>query len=265
VSPSPSIVWFRDDLRVADNPALRAAADRGEPVIAVYLLDEVSREVRPLGGASRWWLHHSLRELSEALGGRLVLRRGAAEEVIPALVRETGAGAVFWNRRYGASRAIDARLKERLRSDGLEVSSFAANLLAEPWQVQTEQGAAYQVYTPFWRALQQRPMREPLPAPDGLETAEAEGDALDDWGLLPTRPDWAAGLREAWTPGERDAQRRLDDFARGILQHYDRRDHPAEDVTSRLSPSLRFGEVSPAQVWHRLHGALDAPARRNAP
>jgi deoxyribodipyrimidine photo-lyase len=265
VSPSPSIVWFRDDLRIADNPALRAAAERGEPVVAVFVLDEVSPEVRAYGGASRWWLHHSLRELSEALGGRLVLRRGAAEEVIPALVREHGAGAVFWNRRYGASRAIDARLKERLRADGLEVSSFAANLLAEPWQVQTEQGSAYQVYTPFWRALQQRPMREPLPAPDDLQAVAADGDDLDDWKLLPTRPDWAAGLREAWTPGERDAHRRLDEFARGILQHYDRRDHPAEDVTSRLSPSLRFGEVSPAQVWHRLHGALDAPARRNAP
>lgn len=265
MSASPSIVWFRDDLRVADNPALRAAADRGGAVIAVFVLDEVSPEVRAYGGASRWWLHHSLRELSEALGGRLVLRRGAAEDVIPALVRETGAGAVFWNRRYGASREIDARLKERLRSDGVEVTSFAANVLAEPWQVQTEQGTPYQVYTPFWRALQQRPIREPLPAPEALEPAPADGDALDDWQLLPTRPDWAAGLRAAWTPGERDAHRRLDDFARGILQHYDRRDHPAEEVTSRLSPSLRFGEVSPAQVWHRLHGALDPAARRNAP
>ncbi|HYP72733.1 MAG TPA: deoxyribodipyrimidine photo-lyase, partial [Microbacterium sp.] len=145
---SPTLVWFRDDLRLADNPALRAAVDRGEPVIGVFVLDEVSPGVRSLGGAARWWLHHSLAELGQRLrekGSVLVLRRGAAGEQIPTLVAETGAGAVYWNRRYGGpEREVDTRLKTTLRSprplqragaDGVEVASFAASLLFEPWTV----------------------------------------------------------------------------------------------------------------------------------
>ena len=266
---SPSIVWLRDDLRIDDNPALRAGADRGEPLVVLYLLDEHSEGMRPLGGASRWWLHGSLRELGQRLrdaGGELVLRRGAAEQVLPDLVREAGAGAVFWNRRYGASRGIDARLKTRLRDDGVEVRSFAANLLVEPWALATEQGTPYRVFTPFWRAVQQQPIRELVAAPARLTSATGiASDALDDWGLLPTRPDWAAGLRAAWQPGELSAATRLEDFARGILSDYHERDLPAHDVTSRLSPSLRLGEVSPVQVWHRLHATLEPAARRNAP
>lgn len=268
--PAPTIVWFRDDLRLADNPALTAGVRRGSPLVLVYLLDEESDGVRPLGGAARWWVHGSLRSLGDELrarGGRLVLRRGAAEEAIPALVRETGAGAVLWNRRYGASREIDARLKKQLHGEGLEAESYAANLLVEPSAVSTDQGTPYRVFTPFWRALQERPVRDPLPAPERLD-AMADGvatDALDEWALLPTRPDWAAGLRAAWEPGEPAAAARLEQFARGILGDYDRRDHPGEDVTSRLSPRLRFGELSPAQVWSRVHGQLSPGARGNAP
>ncbi|MGE3193273.1 MAG: deoxyribodipyrimidine photo-lyase [Microbacteriaceae bacterium] len=269
MTEAPAIVWFRDDLRLADNPALRAAADRGGPVVLVYILDEVSPGMRPLGGASRWWLHGSLRELGDELrarGGRLTLRRGAAEEVLPDVVREAGAAAVYWNRRYGASREVDARLKARMRDDGLEVQSFSANLLTEPWEVTTEQGSPYRVFTPFWRAVQQRPAREPVPSPHELPSpARVRSDDLDDWGLLPTRPDWAAGLRAAWEPGERAASKRLGAFVRDTLARYDQRDRPAQDVTSRLSPSLRFGELSPVQVWHRLHGELSPAARRNAP
>jgi deoxyribodipyrimidine photo-lyase len=145
------------------------------------------------------------------------------------------------------------------------VRSFAANLLIEPWQVTTEQGGPYQVFTPFWRAAQQRAMRKPLAAPEVLGAGVLEGEALDDWGLRPTSPDWATGLRATWSPGEEGAGRRLETFARSILQHYHRRDEPAQPVTSLLSPSLRFGELSPAQVWHRLHASLDPAARRNAP
>ncbi len=270
MTAAPSIVWFRDDLRLADHPALEAGLNRGGPLVLLYLLDEVNAGIRPLGGASRWWLHGSLRALGDDIrtrGGRLVLRRGAAEETIPELVRETGAGAIYWNRRYGASRDIDARLKARLRADGLEARSFAANLLVEPTAVETEQGTPYRVFTPFWRAAQQRPMREPLPAPERLDAASeaVAGDDLDDWMLLPTRPDWAAGLQAAWQPGESAAAARLDEFSRDILSDYDRRDHPGEDVTSRLSPRLRFGELSPAQIWSRLHSDLTPGARRNAP
>jgi deoxyribodipyrimidine photo-lyase len=273
MSAAGSIVWLRDDLRLADNPALRAGVDAGGGVIVLYLLDESSPGIRALGAASRWWLHHSLTALSDELGrrgGRLLLRRGAAETELPRLMAETGAGAVFWNRRYGAGREVDARLKASLREHGLTAESFAANLLVEPWTVTTEQGAPYRVFTPFWRAAQQQRFRTVLEAPREL-TAPASGvepdsDRLDDWALLPTRPDWAGGLRDTWMPGEASAQRRLEAFAGHQLADYHRRDEPAVDATSRLSPHLRFGEISPVQIWHRLHhGPLSDAARRNAP
>lgn len=249
----PTVVWLRDDLRLADNPALSAAAERGEPVVLVYLLDEVSAGIRPLGAASRWWLHHSLAALSASVDGNLVLRRGAAEEVIPAIVTETDAGAVYWNRRYSASREIDARLKQALRDAGLDAQSFAGSLLHEPWTVTTGDGNPYKVFTPFWRACLERPVRPPLPAPS-VTFADAASDALDGWQLLPTRPDWAGGLREAWTPGEAGAHARLDTFLTEGLPLYHRRDEPAVAATSRLSPHLRFGEVSPFQLWAAAHG-----------
>jgi len=257
---SPSIVWLRDDLRLADNPALTAAAERGEPVVLVYVLDEESPEIRPLGAASRWWLHHSL----ASLGEHLVLRRGRAEEVIPALVAETGAGAVYWNRRYGAAREIDARLKARLRDDGLDVQSFQANLLVEPWTLTTGGGGPYRVFTPFWKAARELRFREPLPVPE-VRWGAAQGDSLPSWNLLPTRPDWAGGLRESWTPGERGAHDQLEGFVDERLEDYHRRDEPAVDATSRLSPHLRFGEISPFQVWHRMHDHMSPAARKNVP
>ncbi|WP_349884484.1 deoxyribodipyrimidine photo-lyase [Microbacterium sp. WHRI 7836] len=263
---SPSLVWFRDDLRLADNPALRAAIDRGEPVLALYVLDEESPGVRPLGGAARWWLHHSLASLGERLrerGGDLVLRRGAAERVVRELVSEIDAGAVFWNRRYGgAEREIDSSLKTALRADGIETVSFAGSLLHEPWTVTTGSGTHYSVYTPFWRACLSLPApRAPFPEPrsiPGVGDAPASDD-LDDWGLLPTRPDWAGGLREAWEPGEPAARRRLRRFLDEDLRDYDRaRDEPAAGATSLLSPHLRWGEISPFTVWQEAVGVEGA-------
>ncbi|MEQ1736821.1 MAG: deoxyribodipyrimidine photo-lyase, partial [Rhodoglobus sp.] len=175
----PTVVWLRDDLRLADNPALTAAALRGEKVLLVYVLDDVSRGIRPLGAASRWWLHHSLAALRESVGGALVFRRGSAEEVIPSLVAETDATAVYWNRRYGPSRDIDARLEQHLRGAGLDVRTFAANLLHEPHTITTGDGGAYKVFTPFWRACLDRPVREPLGTPNVL-FGSAATDSLDD-------------------------------------------------------------------------------------
>ena len=261
MSDAPSIVWFRDDLRVADHPALHAAVERGAPILCVYVLDDESPGIRPLGGAARWWLHGSLMALAEALeehGGRLVLRRGSADHVIRALVDETGAGAVFWNRRYGGpERDLDASLKRALRDDGLHVESFAANLLFEPWTIRTGQGTPFSVFTPFWRACRSAPEpRHPLPAPGGADAitpADAAGDDLDDWELLPTHPDWAGGLREAWMPGADAAHARLREFLADDLGDYaDGRDVPSEAVTSRLSPHLRWGELSPYEVWHAV-------------
>lgn len=272
MTQAPSIVWLRDDLRLADNPALHAAVRRGAPIHLVYVLDEVSDGFRELGGASRWWLHHSLRELATSIaaaGATLTLRRGPAERVLPAVVKESGAEAVFWNRRYGGpQRGVDARLKSSLRDRGLDVHSFQANLLHEPWTVTTGAGTPFKVYTPFWRACQEAgPVREPAPEPRTIDGAEGlRGDELDGWGLLPAQPDWAGGLRETWTPGEAGAHRRLEGFLRDGLDGYAAaRDEPGQDATSHLSPHLRFGELSPFQLWHRVtRGELSPAARANA-
>jgi deoxyribodipyrimidine photo-lyase len=254
----PSLVWLRDDLRLGDNPALVAAVERGRPVVLVYVLDEVSPGIRPLGGAAHWWLHQSLASLgadAAAIGGRLVLRRGAAGIVIPALVEELGAGAVFWNRRYGAAeREVDSAIKAQLTDAGVVAHSFAGSLLFEPWTIRTRGGTPYTVFTPFWRACTSGPPpRAPYPAPEAIDDAPTElaGDDLDSWELEPRHPDWAAGLREAWTPGERAAHGALATFLEESLPLYGtERDQPAQLTTSRLSPRLRWGEISPHQVWH---------------
>ncbi|WP_166866837.1 deoxyribodipyrimidine photo-lyase [Salinibacterium sp. ZJ70] len=255
----PVIVWFRDDLRTLDHPALHAAVESGAPVIGVYVLDEHGDGIRAPGAAARWWLHHSLaahRERLAELGIPLVLRRGVAAEIIPALVAETDATAVHWLRRYSPARIIDQRLKAGLRDAGIAATSHPGDVLAEPQDVRTASGTPYKVFTPFWNGLRHYPVRSPLPRPEPV-TASADapaGDELDAWKLLPARPDWAEGLRETWTPGEVAAQGRLEEFADEVDGYRDR-DLPAIDATSRLSPRLRWGELSPAQVWHRIRTA----------
>ena len=268
---APSIVWFRDDLRVADHPALHAAAERGAPIVCVYVLDDASPGIRPLGGAARWWLHHSLEALAASLGElglELTLRRGAASDVLHSLVDETGAGAVLWNRRYGeAERELDGSIKSSLREAGVEANSHQASLLFEPWTVLTGQGAPYRVFTPFYRSCLAEPEpRHPLPVVEGLEAhTGVTSDTLDDWTLLPTTPDWAGGLREAWTPGEKSALERLRHFLRTELSSYvAEQDLPAQDATSGLSPYLRWGEVSPFQVWHETRDYVKSLDRRTA-
>ena len=258
------VVWFRDDLRVADNPALDAAARSGRPVVCVYLWDDLSPGLRSPGGAARWWLHHSLVALDAELrerGARLLVRRGAAEAELEAVTAEVDAAAVFWNRRYGgAERRIDAAVKSAAREAGIDARSFGANLLFEPWTIRTGSGAAFSVFTPFWRACLSSPTpRKPLAAPADLRTARhPDGLRIDDLALLPTRPDWAGGLRDTWEPGERAAHSDLASFVAGDLGRYpEDRDVPGIDATSRLSPRLRWGELSPHQVWHAADTARD--------
>ncbi|MET3810299.1 deoxyribodipyrimidine photo-lyase [Arthrobacter sp. UYEF3] len=270
---SATLVWLRDDLRLDDNPALAEAEALGRPLTVVYVLDEVSPGVRALGGAAKWWLHHSLASLAadlEAVGSRLLLRSGPAERVIQQVAEETGAARVLWNRRYGGpERAVDAGLKEWASRQAITAASFQASLMFEPWTVRTGSGGPYKVFTPFWKACLDAPEpRLPLEAPDRLPgparnaAGELPGsEALEDWGLLPRRPDWSAGLAADWTPGEAGAHRRLDDFLDGPAVEYGTgRDVPGVEGTSRLSPHLRFGEISPFRVWHALrerfpHGA----------
>ncbi|MHA7278949.1 cryptochrome/photolyase family protein [Arthrobacter sp. MDT2-2] len=256
-----TLVWFRDDLRISDNPALAAAADSGDDVVACYVLDEDTAGIRPLGGASKWWLHHSLAALAATLadlGIPLVLRRGAAADVLPRVVAESSARAVVWNRRYGlAERTTDAALKASLADHGVEATSYQANLMYEPWEVTSGTGGAYKVFTPFWRAcLASRTPRKPLPAPGSLHGPQLASDDLDALGLLPS-PDWAQGLRDTWTPGEAGAHARLDDFLDRARGYKDNRNLPAVDGTSMLSPHLRFGEISPFEVWHAAQDSKD--------
>ena len=265
MSRSPSLLWFRQDLRLADNPALRAACARGEAVLALYILDDETAGAWRAGGAARWWLHHSLAALDrdlQRLGATLCLRRGKAAEILPALAAETGAGAVYWNRCYEPwAIARDKVLKAQLRDSGLTAESFNGALLHEPWTITNGQGAPYKVFTPFWKALlAAAPPPAPEAAPeriDGLTGVASE--RLDDWALLPTKPDWAGGLRETWTPGEEGAATCLDTFLDQAAEGYpDQRDRPDRRGTSRLSPHLHWGEISPRQVWHAGQRAIAA-------
>jgi deoxyribodipyrimidine photo-lyase len=180
-------------------------------------------------------------------------------------VREAKASAVFWNRRYGANREADAALKTELRDAGLTCESFAGNLLFEPWTIRTGEDRPFRVFTPFWRAcLASEPPRMPLAAPTTLTSASGvTSEDLGSWDLLPTSPDWSAGLAEMWHPGEQGATDRLDDFAGNTLKNYHRRDEPGPVTTSRLSPHLRFGEISPHTIWHALERTLPADAEKN--
>ena len=242
-----TIVWFRHDLRLDDNPALAAAARRGSVVPVFIWAPEEERPWEP-GAASRWWLHQSLERLAAALQKAdvpLVVRRGPSLETLRAVAKETGATHVVWNRRYEpAVVARDTRIKKTLAADGLDVESFNGGLLYEPMHVATKEGRPYQVFTPFWRALLSRDEpAEPVAAPRSLRgiAKKIRGAAVDELKLLP-RIDWAATMRETWTPGEAGARRRLDAFVQRRLTTYgSERDRPDHEGTSCLSPYLHFG------------------------
>lgn len=252
----PSIVWLRRDLRVADQQAFAAAAAQG-PVIPVYVLDDESPRHRRMGGASRWWLHHSLASLDarlRALGSRLILRRGKCVEELAAIRRETGARTVHCLRHYepwwrNAEKAVSEQFDLR-RHDG--------NYLAPPGAITTQGGTPFRIFTPFWRALSERmPPLPPQPAPAHLAAPEIwpASEQLADWNLLPSKPDWAGGLRAEWSPGEHGAHERLERFAHQARAYGERRNLPSVAGTSGLSPHLHFGEISPAAVWHAVDGA----------
>jgi deoxyribodipyrimidine photo-lyase len=238
-------------------------------VVALYVhAPEEDGEWAP-GGASRWWLHHSLGRLDDSLrarGGRLTLRRGGSLEALFTVARETGADRVYWNRLYEPARvAHDTRIKAALREAGLQCESFNAALLHEPWEVRTGQGDPYRVFTPFWRTCAARldALPKPLPAPRRVVASPAPiaSIALDALDLLP-RTRWDAGLHAAWTPGEDGALARLECFAEGAIGAYgEGRNRPDRPETSRLSPYLHFGEVGPRQC---LAAARNAIAERPA-
>lgn len=258
---TPTLLWFRQDLRLQDNPALHAALSRGGPVIPVYILDDAGEWGWAPGAASRWWLHHSLAALDGSLrerGSRLVLLRGDAPATLRRLVRETGAGAVYWNRRYElAAVARDGWVETELAGAGVDVRTFNASLLNEPHTIANRQGRPFQVFTPYWRHCLTLPVTAPLKlAPGSWPTPDAWPDSLplDAFGLRPRHP-WADGLNKEWQPGERSAAQSLRRFVgEGMADYAGERDFPAHDGTSRLSPHLHFGELSPRQIWSAVRG-----------
>jgi deoxyribodipyrimidine photo-lyase len=255
----PTILWLRQDLRLADHPALVAACSEGG-VIPVYILDDESPGDRRMGGAQRWWLHHSLAALGRAMaakGGRLILRRGESLAILAELAAQAGATRVHAIRHYEpwwqhAEAEVAAEL-DLVLHDG--------NHLAHPATILTGGGTRYRVFTPWWRALlQQMPPPKPLLAPDAIVTPpDIASDALDDWNLLPTKPDWATGFAD-WQPGEEGARAAFRAFLPQATAYDATRNLPSETGISRLSPHLHFGEISPATIWHNAAKAAGADA-----
>ena len=252
---NPVIVWFRQDLRLTDNPALKAASDMGAPVLPVYVLDTENAGEHAQGAASRWWLHHSLTALQKSLRGGLVCLSGRADELLPQLAADVGADGVFWNRCYEPWRIHrDKRIKARLLREGYRVRSFNGSLLFEPPHIARRNGARYDVFSDYYRrgCLAAGPTpRACLPAPANLTLHRTRSaTSIDALELLPT-VRWYESIESAWTPGENGALRQLDRFfTRGLRCYREGRDRPDQNVVSRLSPHLHFGEVSPHTLWH---------------
>jgi len=250
-----AIVWFRKDLRIHDNPALTQALANHDRVITVFIDDP---NAYPIGGASKWWLHHSLKSLNLSLNQKLVIRKGTPQEILSDLYRETGATAIYWNRRY-EPQAIetDKKIKATFEEQGVSIKSYNSHLLFEPWEIKNNQGKFFQVFTPYWKRCVSTAAISPcLPQPDLSRIAAHVGITLDNLEYLPTHPDWASGLRETWTPGESGAQERFSQFCQRITGYKENRNRPDIQATSMLSPHLAWGEISVRQIWHALQSAL---------
>ncbi|WP_115367536.1 cryptochrome/photolyase family protein [Alteripontixanthobacter maritimus] len=251
------IVWLRRDLRMADQPALHAAAKAG-PVVPVFVLDEDRPGDRAYGGAHRWWLHHSLESLGYSFGkhnAHIVMRRGDSVSVLAGIADEIGAGAVHANRHYEPwFREAEEDLRDAL-PDGCELVLHDGNYLLPPGTAKTGSGDPYKIFTPFSRTvLEHFPPRDALAPPENIAQPSAmpESDELADWDLLPTRPDWAGGFRDFWKVGEDAAHERLEWWADEVGDYDEGRNLPSQNTTSQMSPHLHWGEISPVTIWHRL-------------
>lgn len=252
-----NLVWFRQDLRVRDNPALTAALAEGKPVVPIFIWAPEEEGKWVLGAASKWWLYHSLEQLKESLkelGLHLVIRRGNSLEQLQKVIREADVEAVYWNRRYEPSALKgDAEVKAALKKEGIACQSFNGNLLFEPWTIANKAGKPYQVFTPFYKqVLSQKEPEEPLPKPKRGHGPQVEGISLKALDLLP-HIHWDTGIQATWKPGEAAALKRIQTFIAGPIADYvEERDRPDHDGTSRISPYLHFGEITPRQIWHAV-------------
>lgn len=254
----PALVWFRNDLRLSDNPALFAAAKSDAPLIGLYILEEAN-ELRPMGSAWRWWLAGSLRILSAKLaeqGVSLTLRRGDPRLVIAETVKDLNAAAIYWNRRYAAAETkIDNEIEQALLADDRIVETFSANLLNEPWNIESKTGGPIRVFTPYFKATQVRGAAREISGnlPRLKPYTNTRSEELSDWKLEPSTPDWATDMKFSWLRGEDGAKKRLEDFvADAFIGYAAHRDRPDIDGTSRLSPYLAHGEISPQQIIRGL-------------
>ena len=271
----PIVVWFRQDLRLQDNPALHAASSGGRPVVALFIYAPDEEGAWAPGGAARVWLHGSLQKLSETLTKRgvgLTLRTGDTLDALHDVVRSAGAGGVYWNRRYEpAAIARDTEIKRELNAAyadrAFEARSFKAALLHEPHEIATRAGTPFQVFTPYWRFVQTLPSpAAPLPAPRRV-TAPAKAPksvSLESLGLEPAI-HWDDGIKSAWRMGEAGAKRALDAFLDAALLDYaEQRDRPGAVGVSRLAPHLHFGEIGPRQIWHAVRKKSGASTHSKA-
>lgn len=253
---APVLLWFRRDLRLADNPALAAALRHDGGVIPVFILDESSPDLRPLGGASRWWLGRSLAALHQALeqlGATLVLQRGTTLPVLRQLVAETGARGLYFNRRFDPpGLALDKHVSDVLRADGLKVADHGANYLHEPWQLRTGQGEPFKVFTPFWRRLSEQYGPVVLQAAPKQWPAISRYPTGDDISSFLCERSWTAGFTDHWQPGEIGAHKHLATFLNDAVESYQsHRDRPDLAGTSKLSPHLAWGEISVHRAWRQ--------------
>ncbi|MFD0985979.1 cryptochrome/photolyase family protein [Methyloligella solikamskensis] len=262
----PVIMWFRRDLRLSDNPALSAAAKTDGPLLPVFILDDDAPGHFSLGGASRWWLHGSLESLDKSLDGSLILRRGKTAEILNKLLDETDACAIHTAAAYEPyERALEEAVEKLCKDRGVEFTRHEGRLLNSPDAVSTNDGDPYQVFTPYWKAAKRKHFRDVLRAPSLNDFAKARSDDLGDWKLRPTKPDWAGGLRETWTPGEEAAKKALAGFIDNKLLDYEKdRGRLDCDPSSRLSPHLHFGELSPLQVYSAVRHADEGASGKGA-
>jgi deoxyribodipyrimidine photo-lyase len=260
-----AILWFRQDLRLYDNPALLHLSQHHDTFIPIYIWDETFPY--PMGSAQKWWLHHSLHALQKDLKAKhnatLLLRRGNPQEILEKIILKTNSSGLFWNCCYDPySLKRDQKIKEHL-SKRIKVESFNGSLLFEPSTILNQSKKPFRVFTPFYKACITRAnLSNSIPSPANCKgvSASLQSDILSDWNLLPTQPNWAKKFEQFWIPGEEGAQQQLKEFLKKGLPHYaEARDFPSKRITSRLSPYLHFGEVSPHQIWSDVqHSKTDA-------
>ena len=260
---SPIIVWFRQDLRLRDNPAFIAATETGQPILPIYILDDESAGEWAMGAASRWWLHHSLTSINKSLNGHLCFYQGEASKIIDDIINETKANGIYWNRCYEPWRiARDKNIKSSLKEKNIDAQSFNGALLFEPHAVLKEDGTPYKVFTPFYRKgclERNHEPQKPQEKPVNIQFFSSDNKThVDDLKLLPTI-GWDKTMAETWNSGEDGAQERLAEFLdNGLSDYKEGRNHPAQNNVSRLSPYLHFGEISPRDVWHQTKAAIVA-------